>query len=101
MKRCSKCGTENKDENIFCKKCGAELPSTMILDNLIVIIIFLALFGIFSVFCAITGFNMLTGRSIIHEQGRIYGVYFFIPIVITFIAGYITFKTAKKELKSI
>lgn len=27
MKLCSKCGTENKDENRFCKKCGAELPS--------------------------------------------------------------------------
>jgi uncharacterized paraquat-inducible protein A len=26
MKLCSKCGTKNKDENRFCKKCGAELP---------------------------------------------------------------------------
>ena len=101
MKRCSKCGTENKEDDRFCKKCGAELPSTPLLDNLIAISIFLALFGIFSVICAITGFNMITGRSTIHEEDNIYGVYFFIPVAITFIAGYIIFKTVEKELKSI
>ena len=27
MKRCSRCGEENKDENRFCHNCGAKLDS--------------------------------------------------------------------------
>lgn len=30
---CSKCGTENGDDNRFCKKCGAALSSSGVNDD--------------------------------------------------------------------
>jgi hypothetical protein len=28
MKKCPKCGTENKDESLYCSKCGSKLDPT-------------------------------------------------------------------------
>lgn len=78
------------------KKC-----ETVLSDNVIVVISSLLFFGIFSILIAITGFNILVGNSIVQQQNKICGIYFFIPIIITFIAGYIAFKTMKKELQYI
>ncbi|MFQ6120741.1 MAG: zinc-ribbon domain-containing protein, partial [Methanosarcinales archaeon] len=98
MKFCPKCKTENKEQNKFCIKCGTMLPSSsIILDHLHTVILIFGIFGIISVMSAITGLNILFGKSIVHESDRITGIYFLIPIVVTFVIGYIIFKSTIKE----
>jgi antibiotic biosynthesis monooxygenase (ABM) superfamily enzyme len=79
--KCRSCGEENEEWREECKKCGLSFEEFPLAKISLLVLLF-----IIGVWSAITGINILLGRTV--TENRFSGVIFFFPILLALLITY-------------